>query len=105
MSLYLTSEQKATGKTNFERAVGRNALNRRDFISTFGDDPTEVFPEEFDALFEMGLVTEVGDYLHLTPLGVRHRELLHGAALPRRVGPAPAAVGQLRVHGHRPADA
>ena len=32
MSLYLTSEQKAAGKANFERAVGTNALNRRDFM-------------------------------------------------------------------------
>src|SRR5438132_2278838 len=32
MSLYLTSEQKALGKANFERAVGNQALNRRDFM-------------------------------------------------------------------------
>src|SRR5207245_2152204 len=32
MSLYLTSEQKALGKANFERAVGSHALNRRDFM-------------------------------------------------------------------------
>jgi predicted dehydrogenase len=32
MSLYLTSEQKAAGKANFERAVGTHALNRRDFM-------------------------------------------------------------------------
>src|SRR5438067_8377046 len=32
MSLYLTSEQKAAGKGNFERAVGSHALNRRDFM-------------------------------------------------------------------------
>jgi predicted dehydrogenase len=32
MSLYLTPEQKAAGKANFERAVGTQALNRRDFM-------------------------------------------------------------------------
>ncbi|HLJ95352.1 MAG TPA: Gfo/Idh/MocA family oxidoreductase [Gemmataceae bacterium] len=32
MSLYLTSEQKAAGKANFDRAVGTHALNRRDFM-------------------------------------------------------------------------
>src|SRR5438128_1763067 len=32
MSLYLTSEQKAAGKANFERAVGTHALDRRDFM-------------------------------------------------------------------------
>src|SRR5207244_1051743 len=32
MSLYLTSEQKALGKANFERAVGSHALDRRDFM-------------------------------------------------------------------------
>lgn len=32
MSLYVTPEQKAAGKANFERAVGTQALNRRDFM-------------------------------------------------------------------------
>jgi predicted dehydrogenase len=32
MSLYLTAEQREKGKANFEEAVRRNALNRRDFM-------------------------------------------------------------------------
>ena len=32
MSLYLTAEQKETGKKNFETAVGYHGLTRRDFM-------------------------------------------------------------------------
>lgn len=55
--------------------LGLNRLDRGNFRKSFGMDPIDMFPDEVAAVTESGLVVADGNFLRLTQLGHRHRDV------------------------------
>lgn len=56
--------------------LGLMHLDRRNFATTHGYDPRDIFPQEFRVLEAEGLLADRGNVLHLTEAGVRHRDVI-----------------------------
>jgi oxygen-independent coproporphyrinogen III oxidase len=56
--------------------LGLENLHRGWFRNKFGIDPKDAFPEDFDVLLSLGLITEETTCFKLTPIGIRHRDVI-----------------------------
>jgi oxygen-independent coproporphyrinogen-3 oxidase len=56
--------------------LGLIKLDRIWFAQQFGHDPLAVFLDEFTCLSDLNLLDQDGQFLKLTPLGIRHRDVV-----------------------------
>lgn len=65
--------------------LGLLKLDREWYRRKFDADPVSDFPEEFDVLYGLDLLADVGKYIQLTAFGTRHRDLIVQRFFSRRV--------------------